>query len=36
MSDLNYDGHDEAILYLNDKNWCGTGGYTVGGTWDLV
>ena len=29
MSDLNYDGHDEAILYLNDKNWCGTGGCTL-------
>ena len=29
MSDLNYDGLDEAVLYLNDKNWCGTGGCTL-------
>lgn len=29
MTDLNYDGLKDAVLYLNDSEWCGTGGCTL-------
>ncbi len=29
ITDLNQDGLDDAIVYMKDRNWCGSGGCTL-------